>query len=601
MAVETPAPAVVVLGARGMATARRAAAALDGARVHGLARRADGADETFDCLRAHLAALFDAGVPIVGVCAAGILIRTLAPLLGDKTAEPPVLALSDDGACAVPLLGGHRGANRLARRLARAFGGAAAVTSASDARFGVSLDEPPPGWTLANPENAKEFAAALLGGARVRMAGPAADPPPWLAAGALPFDGSGALAIEVSDRRGAAAPNTLLYRPRRLALGVGCERGAAPEAAIALAEAVLDAAGADESALACVASLDLKADEAAVHAVAERFDAPARFFPAAQLEEETPRLANPSPTVFRAVGCHGVAEAAALAATGAGGRLAVAKRIAGAVTCALARAPAPVDPETVGAPRGRLTIVGIGPGDPRWRTAEAEEALARAEDVVGYGGYLDLLGAPRRGQRRHAFPLGAEEARARCALDLAAQGRRVALVSSGDPGIYAMAALVFECLDRAGRADWRRAGIVVAPGVSALQAAAARAGAPLGHDFCAISLSDLLTPWATIEKRLRAAAGADFAVALYNPVSARRRGRLDRARDCLLTARAPGTPVTVARNLGRDGETVRRTALAALSEADADMLTVVIVGATTTRTVAGADWVYTPRGYAVAR
>ena len=297
MAVETPAPAVVVLGARGMATARRAAAALDGARVHGLARRADGADENFDCLRVHLAALFGAGVPIVGVCAAGILIRTLAPLLGDKTAEPPVVALSDDGAYALPLLGGHRGANRLARRLARAFGGAAAITSASDARFGVSLDEPPPGWTLANPENAKEFAAGLLGGARVRMAGPVADPPPWLAAGALPFDDSGALAIEVSDRRGAAAANTLLYRPRRLALGVGCERDAAPEAAIALAEAVLDMAEADESALACVASLDLKADEAAVHAVAERFGAPTRFFPAARLEEETPRLANPSPTV----------------------------------------------------------------------------------------------------------------------------------------------------------------------------------------------------------------------------------------------------------------------------------------------------------------
>ena len=593
MALETPAPAIVVLGARGVATARRAAAALEGARIHGLARRVDGADEIFDNLGDRLAALFHAGAPIVGICAAGILIRSLAPLLGDKTAEPPVLALSDDGAHAVPLLGGHRGANRLALRLARAFGGEAAITAASDARLGVALDEPPPGWSLANPEYAKGFVAALLGGARVRMA----DPPEWLAAAALPFDNSGALAIEVSDRRGAAAPDTLLYRPRRLALGIGCERGAAPEAAVTLAEAVLDAADAHESALACVASLDLKADETAVHAVAERFDVPARFFPAARLEDETPRLANPSAVVFRAVGCHGVAEAAALAAAGGGGILAVTKRVDGAVTGALARSPTVIDPDAVGAPRGRLSIVGIGPGDARWRTAEAEEALARAEDIVGYSGYLDLLGAPRPGQRHHPFPLGAEEARARRSLDLAAQGRRVALVSSGDPGVYAMASPLFECLDRGGRADWRRAEIVVAPGVSALQAAAARAGAPLGHDFCAVSLSDLLTPWAAIERRLRAAAEADFVVALYNPVSRRRRGRLARARDCLLAARPPGTPVIVARNLGRGGETLRRTTLAALSEDEADMLTVIVVGATTTRAVAGAGWVYTPRGY----
>ena len=594
--MEAMTPAVVALGAGGLATARRAAAALGGAPVHGRAGRVDGADESFADTAAHLAALFRAGRPIVGVCAAGILIRALAPLLAGKDSDPPAVAVSEDGAFAVPLLGGHRGANRMARRIAAALDGRAAVTTASDSRFGIALDDPPPGWTLANPGDARAFLAALLAGERAR----AADPPPWIAASALPLDPAGGLEILVDDRAGArGSPRALLYRPRRLALGVGCERGADPEAAAALAEAVCAAAGVAREAVACVASLDLKADEPAVHAVAARLGAPARFFPAARLEEETPRLANPSAAVFRAVGCHGVAEAAALAAAGSGGGLIAPKRIAGRATAALARAAEVIDAEAVGAPRGRLAVVGLGPGGPAWRTPEAEAALAAAGDVVGYGGYLDLLGPPPPGQRRHPFPLGAEEARARHALDLAARGGRVALVSSGDPGVYAMAALVFECLDRGGRADWRRVAVRVAPGVSAMQAAAARAGAPLGHDFCAVSLSDLLTPWAVIEKRLRAAAEGDFVVALYNPASARRRAALDRARRILLAARAPETPVALARDLGRPGETVRRTTLAALSAADVDMRTVVLVGASATRVAKGGDWVYTPRGYRV--
>ena len=157
---------------------------------------------------------------------------------------------------------------------------------------------------------------------------------------------------------------------------------------------------------------------------------------------------------------------------------------------------------------------------------------------------------------RHAFALGEEEARVRRALDLAAGGRSVALISSGDPGIYAMAALAFELLERGDEPAWQRVAVVVSPGVSALQAAAARAGAPLGHDFCAISLSDLLTPWAEIERRLHAAAAGDFVTVLYNPASARRRQGLARALEILRPARPPETPLVHARNLGRPGETL---------------------------------------------
>ena len=190
----------------------------------------------------------------------------------------------------------------------------------------------------------------------------------------------------------------------------------------------------------------------------------------------------------------------------------------------------------------------------------------------------------------------------RHALGLAAEGRAVALVSSGDPGIYAMAAVVFELLDRDAHPDWQKIAVEVLPGVSALQAAAARIGAPLGHDFCAISLSDLLTPWLLIEQRLRAAAEGDFVVALFNPVSQRRRRQLAVAKDILLARRPGDTPVVLARSLGRDGETVKVVNLADLDPETVDMMTLVIVGSGATRRVERSDggyWVYTPRGYPI--
>ncbi len=326
---------------------------------------------------------------------------------------------------------------------------------------------------------------------------------------------------------------------------------------------------------------------------------PARFFDPARLEAETPRLANPSDRVFREVGCHGVAEGAALAAAGPEGELIVAKTKSARATCAVARAPGPI--LDAGRPRGALAVVGLGPGAPDWRTPEASAAVRAASDLVGYRLYLDLSGPPAAGQIHHAYALGEEEIRVRAALDLAAEGRSVALVCSGDPGIYAMAALVFELLDREARADWKRVAVTVVPGVSALQAAAARIGAPLGHDFCAVSLSDLLTPWPAIEQRLKAAAEGDFVVALYNPVSKRRSRQLAAAVEILRTKRTGDTPVVLARNLGRPGEEIAVIALDELTPDRVDMLTVVLVGSTATRRVPrgeGGCWVYTPRGYA---
>jgi cobalt-precorrin 5A hydrolase/precorrin-3B C17-methyltransferase len=352
-----------------------------------------------------------------------------------------------------------------------------------------------------------------------------------------------------------------------------------------------------------VVSVDLKAAEPAVHGLAAGLGVAARFLTPERLLAETPRLATPSELVFRETGCWGVAEGAALAAVGPAGRLLVPKRKGERVTCAVAEAPRDLDPTAIGRPQGRLAVVGLGPGDRRWRTDEAQRLLAEAEELVGYGRYLDLVGPAAKGKPRHEFPLGAEVERCRFALERAAEGRSVALVCSGDPGIYALATLVFELLERTADPAWARVAVTVSPGVSALQAAAAVVGAPLGHDFCAISLSDLLTPVEVIERRIRAAAAGDFAVAFYNPVSLRRRELLDRARDLLLEHRPPATPVGLARNLGRPDQSTRIVPLAELAAGMCDMLTLVLVGASGTRRahrLHGPDWVYTPRGYHLA-
>lgn len=248
--------------------------------------------------------------------------------------------------------------------------------------------------------------------------------------------------------------------------------------------------------------------------------------------------------------------------------------------------------------RGTVAVVGLGPAGPEWLTPEGRAELAAAEHLVGYGAYLARVPV-RSGQERHPSDNRAEADRARHALDLAARGARVAVVSSGDPGIFAMAAAVLEQLEEGG-ARFADLDVRVVPGLSAMQAAAARVGAPLGHDFCAISLSDQLKPWEVVERRLAAAGAADLVIALYNPASRARREQLERARTLLLAHRAPGTPVVVARALGSPEESVAVTTLSDLEVDRVDMRTLLIVGSSTTRVTDGGGGpprVYTPRRY----
>ncbi|MCO5134561.1 MAG: precorrin-3B C(17)-methyltransferase [Phyllobacteriaceae bacterium] len=600
MAASANPPLIAVLSGTGLEIARKVQQITGGETVAPEGRAA-GADRQVDRIGEEIAGAFTAGRTVIGVMAAGSLIRILAPHLADKRQEPPVIAIAEDGNSVVPLLGGHHGANDLARKIAAVLPGHAAITTAGDLRFGIALDAPPEGWVLANPQNAKPVMAALLAGEQAQLAGNYA----WLAEARLPVSANGKVRLIAVENPQACGPLDLHYVPGNCILGMGCERGCDPQEAIALAAETLAVARVAPEAIAMVASIDVKADEAAIHAVAAHFGVPARFFSAGRLEAETPRLVNPSDVVFAEVGCHGVAEGAALAAAGPDGSLIQAKRKSKRATAAIGRAARVFAKERTmetGRPRGRLFVVGIGPGQEGWRSPEVTRMIGEATDVVGYSLYLDLIAPISQGKTRHDFDLGKEEDRVRHAMELAGTGKDVALVCSGDAGIYAMATLVFELIEKGGLTDAaRRIGIAVSPGISALQAAAARAGAPLGHDFCTISLSDLLTPWEAIQMRVKAAAEGDFVIAFYNPVSKRRRTQLAHARDVLLQHRPADTPVILATNLGRPEEKVRVVALSELEVDDVDMLTVVIVGSSETRTVATGDgktWVYTPRGYA---
>src|SRR5271168_456083 len=240
---------------------------------------------------------------------------------------------------------------------------------------------------------------------------------------------------------------------------------------------------------------------------------------------------------------------------------------------------------------GSLAVVGLGPGPACWVAPEASAVIEAASDLVGYQPYIDRV-PERAGQRRHGSDNRVEIDRAQHALTMAAEGRRVAVVSGGDPGVFAMAAAVFEAIET-GDPAWRSLDVTVVPGISAMQAAAARLGAPLGHDFCAISLSDNLKPWDIVERRLRAAAAGDFVIALYNPASKARPEKIHQAFALLRGCKAATTPVAFARAVGRPDERIVLTNLGSADPAMADMSTLVVIGSSETRFVArphGSPW-----------
>jgi cobalt-precorrin 5A hydrolase/precorrin-3B C17-methyltransferase len=521
---------------------------------------------------------------LVLVCATGIALRVIGPLLADKHTDPAVVCVDDAGRWAIALGGGHAGgANDLAREVAALLGATPVVTTASDGAGLPGLDALP---GFAARGDVAGVTRAWLDGADPAL--DRSDLPAWPLPGSLaalgpaPSTSAGPPRgrIRVTDRATRPAPNEVVLCPPSLVVGVGSSSGADGEGIRALVAAALTDAGLAPEAVAAVATIDVRIAEPGIVALAERLGVPLRAFAATRLA--TVAVPNPSGAVAAAVGTPSVCEAAALLAAGRGAELVVAKRRSAEATAAVARRPRPV---------GHVAVVGLGPGRAAQRTPQAAEAVRHADVVIGYGPYVDLasdLLSPRHEVVRS--PIGAEPDRCGEALDRAVAGQRVALVCSGDPGVYALAALVHELAPAHGDPP-----VTVLPGVTAALAAAAILGAPLGHDHAAVSLSDLLTPWEAIERRLRAVADGDFVVSLYNPRSRRRTTQLGRAIEILSGRRPPTCPAAVVTDAGRPGERVVRTTLADLDPEAVDMLSLVVVGSSATRWIG--ERMVTPRGY----
>ncbi|HEY3598560.1 MAG TPA: precorrin-3B C(17)-methyltransferase [Paraburkholderia sp.] len=563
-------PAIVILGSGALATARRLQACYPDARVHGLQGRVE-ADVGYAELGAHLRDLYAGGTPIIALCAAGIVIRCVAPLLANKGAEPPVLAVAEDGSAVVPLLGGLAGVNVMAREMAAALAVPPAITTSGELRFGTCVLNPPEGYALASLSQGKRFVSDLLSGESTRIEGDA----PWLDAAQLPRSASARRAIRITPHAWSGSDDDLVIHPRSVVAALVDGSGEAGEATAARIRDALATQGLAPLALAALVAPAARIGDAALEQAATALGVPLRFVEARAGTTPAPRalLTDAFRLPFK------------LLETGTG--------------IAFAVADAPVDPDTVGRARGRLSVIGLGPGSEDLMVPAARAALTRATDILGYETYVKMAGPFRADQHVHGTDNREEMQRARHAFELASEGRRVVMVSSGDPGVFAMAAAVLEALDTSDDPRWTDVELDIVPGVSAAMATAAQAGAPLGHDFCMLSLSDNLKPWTIIETRLRHAAEADLVMAFYNPISRARPWQLDKALDIVRAYRTPATKVVLGRDIGRPGATLVTTTLGELKSADVDMRTMVIVGSTTTRAFACGEqqWVYTPRWY----
>ena len=554
------APAIVILGNGSLNTARRIQQRYPQARIHGLAQRVEGADCTYSDFGATLRQLYQQDTPIIALCAAGIVIRSLAPVLLEKGAEPPVLAVAEDASAVVPLLGGLGGVNDLAREIAAHLAVAPAITTSGELRFGTCLLNPPSGYALGDLELGKRFVSDLLAGEPVRIEGDA----PWLAGAQLSESQHARLAIHVGSAERAPTANELLIYPRNVVVRVST-----PTAE--LAQTVRDAlhvASLAWQSLACLIAEETLMANVQVHEAAAALGVPLRFV---STGEQTRSVAG------QTLAWHEADNALALGV-----------------------APAPLDPQQIGRARGRLAVIGLGPGAADLMVPAVKAELARANDVLGYETYVRMAGPFRDDQVLHCTDNREEMQRARHAFELAAQGRSVVVVSSGDPGVFAMAAAVLEALHASSDPQWHRVELEMLPGVSASLATAAQAGAPLGHDFCVMSLSDNLKPWSIIEKRLDLACEADLALAFYNPISRSRPWQLGVALEIVARHRTAQTPVVLGRDIGRPGQTLRVTTLGELTPEQVDMRTMVLIGSSTTCTFPRADgreWVYTPRWY----
>jgi cobalt-precorrin 5A hydrolase/precorrin-3B C17-methyltransferase len=537
---------------------------------------------------------------LVFIMATGIVVRVISPLIKDKKTDPAVIVVDEEGKYAVSLLSGHLGgANEKAKEIAGFLGGEAVITTASDIGNLTSIDI----WARDNDlviedwNLLSQIATKLvdLGSLNVYDDSGMTLPPEFRKVA----DSSSADMLITHDR--SLSDHRALYlRPRDLVVGIGCNsRTSAEEIEAAVQKALADHKLSFQSVLS-VATIDIKAKEPGLIAFAEKYDLGVATFTADELNSA---FQNPkseiriSKAALKATGAKAVAEPAALLGAKAE-KLLVNKQKIGNVTVAVAGKKGGVmELDNHAAKRtGKIYVVGTGPGNIDHITPYAQKAIRGSDAIVGYGTYLDLIQDLIVDKQVVATGMTQEIDRCRKAIELASEGRTVAVISGGDPGIYAMAGLVLELLrNRSSEFGMQNPEIEVIPGVSALNAAAALLGAPLMHDFASISLSDRLTQWETIEKRLDAAAMADFVIVLYNPRSRGRTEQIIRARDIIMKRRLPDTPVGIVRGAMRENESVVITNLGKMLEEEIDMQTSIIIG--NSNTFVWNNLMITPRGY----
>lgn len=601
-------------------------------------------------LKKHLANLWEIDIPprdgqsisaraFVFCLATGAVVRLIAPLLQHKSTDPAVVVVDETGKFVISLCSGHQGgADKLARLIAAQLGATPILTGASNGLELPAIDMlgVPFGWRKGEGDWTA-VSAALAKSEPVQVIQKAGSTLWQTAKGieksslcfeetvdpkakiCITFKLSNKSLTKSSTKSSIQNPQLqtqnpiITWYPRVLWVGIGCERGTSRRVIEAAIEQVFQEHQLARDAIAGIATIDIKSDEVGLVELCNNNDLPLKTFTGEILKNVS--VPNPSQVVAKEVGTPSVAEAAALLSASnplvngeieavvltpkqgeTQGKILVPKQIfrlegqPGAVTVAVAQA----ETEYTGK-KGKILLVGTGPGELQQITPAAQTAIASVDAAIGYGLYLDLISPLlRTGQILEALPITKERKRAQRAIELANWGLSVAVVSSGDCGIYGMAGLVLEELQACGW-DGKTPAIEIFPGISALQAAASRVGTPLMHDFCAISLSDLLTPWEIIEKRLQAAAAADFVTALYNPKSQTRTQQLTTATNIFLQHRNPDTPVAVVRCAYREDEQITLTTLDKLLDAPVDMLTIVLIGNQSTRT--HGEWMITPRGY----
>lgn len=563
---------------------------------------------------------------LIFVMATGIVVRTIAPLIKDKKTDPAVVVMDEKGKNAISLLSGHLGgANENAEKIAGFLSGRAVITTATDVNRVPSIDL----WArdnnlvMDNWELLPHISTRLLDNGTLRVYSEIAISLPDIF---LKVDNPRFADMLITNKIKIPRPHPslpegkhfdysdrhlkgqLYMRPQNIVVGFGCNSGTTEKEIEGAIRGILEKHNLAFSSIHSIATIDKKGSEPGLMAFANRYNLKINTFSSAKLNSIT-GIAR-SEAAYKATGANAVSEPAAILASGADSLL-VKKIKSGNVTVAIALLRSSPHVPCPPSFRGKIYIVGTGPGSIKHITQHAREAIKKSDVIVGYGAYLDLIEELIKDKETVSTVMTQEVERCRKAVELASAGKTVSIISGGDPGVYAMAGLVLEVLknrdvlcemgEGLNNKDSSRVThnaplpIEVIPGVSALNACAARLGAPLMHDFASISLSDRLTPWELIEKRLEAAAIADFVIVLYNPKSRGRTEHIHKAQEIVLKHRSPETPVGIVKSATRENEKIVISDLRNMLSHEIDMQTTLIIG--NSKTFIWNSWMITPRGY----